>query len=351
MERNEIVQMLCELWGDQLDVKVSPDDDFFDVGGNSVLIVTTIAEARKRGLELSAWQFYEQSTPAAIADASHVRPAGADLDFSTVWEMGQVPSRNERQSTLVPLEQRGSGTPVFCFPWGTGNVRFMRRFMNGSRGSRPVYGLEAVGLWGRQHPVLSLPELASRFLRDIRTVQPRGPYLFVAACSGGQTAYEVACQLEEAGERVAVLAVVNGMAPGFPDLDPGWGLRELYEFRLAYLRNRFGVPDLFTDQERVLQELREAAFIDDETSASDVHWRQVVWAAGTFSLEHYVPGPYNGELTTFGLSENLGLKEADWSGLVADIDSYSFEYSRTLALLGDATFTATLAKKLAAFND
>ncbi|WP_330460671.1 thioesterase domain-containing protein [Streptomyces sp. NBC_00820] len=352
LDRDEIVQTVSEIWEELLDVDVDEDDDFFDLGGYSLLIVNVVTEARKRGLELSANDIYTHKTPAGLADALSAQAAPADgpadPDFSTVWESGLSPLGTEPSATLVRLAE-GTGTPVFTFHWGTGNVRFMGGLVDSFRGERPVYGLEMVGMWSRERPALSLVEMASRYLREIRTVQPEGPYLFVGPCAGGRIAYEIGRQLEERGEEVAVLAVVNTMPPGTTELDAAWGLRELYEFRLAALRERFGVPDLLTDTERLMRGMAEIAWLDEGVDPADLHWRQAVWAAGIFAQEHYEPRPYGGEVTVFQLAEHADRPEADWGRVAAATETHTYESQGTLPLLRDASFAQDLAKKLAAY--
>ncbi|MFG2375673.1 thioesterase domain-containing protein [Streptomyces sp. NPDC048504] len=352
-DRADIVQIISEIWEELLDVDVEEDDDFFDLGGYSLLIVNVVTEARKRGLELSSNDLYTHKTPAALAAALGT-PAGAreqvapaDPDFSTVWETGLGPLETEPTPTLVPLAPEGTGTPVFTFHWGTGNVRFMAGLVDSFRGERPAYGLEMVGMWGRERPALSLVEIATRYLREIRTVQPEGPYLFVGPCAGGRIAYEIARQLRDQGQEVAVLAVVNTMPPGSTELDPAWGLRELYDFRLASLRERFGVPDLLTDQERLMRGMVEIAWLDEHVDPADLHWRQAVWAAGIFAQEHYEPRPYDGEVTVFQLAEHADRPAADWGRVAAATETHTHESAGTLPLLRDPEFARALAKKLA----
>ncbi|WP_052425125.1 thioesterase domain-containing protein [Streptomyces fulvoviolaceus] len=357
LDRDEIVQIVSEIWEELLDVDVEDDDDFFDLGGYSLLIVNVVTEARKRGLELSSNDIYTHKTPAALADALSAAAAGAqadgpaDPDFSTVWETGLSPLETEPSPTLVPLAPEGTGTPVFCFHWGTGNVRFLADLVDSFRGERPAYGLEMVGMWSRERPALSLVEMASRYLREIRTVQPEGPYLFVGPCAGGRIAYEIARQLEEQGERVAVLAVVNTMPPGTTELDPAWGLRELYDFRLASLRERYEVPDLLTDQERLMRGMVEIAWLDEQVDPADLHWRQAVWAAGIFAQEHYEPRPYGDEVTVFQLAEHADRPAADWGRVAAATETHTYESAGTLPLLRDPAFAQVLAKKLASYEN
>lgn len=134
LERNDIEQILSEIWEDLLDVDVEPDDDFFELGGYSLLIVNVVTEARKRGLEMAANDIYTHKTPSAIASAlggsgtaANAVPAGADPDFSTVWETGLSPMRTAPSppwsrwppKAPAPRSSASTGVPATSGSWPT----------------------------------------------------------------------------------------------------------------------------------------------------------------------------------------------------------------------------------------
>jgi len=82
---------------------------------------------------------------------------------------------------------------------------------------RPVYGLQSQGLYGRATPHTNIQEMAAHYISEMRSVQPRGPYLLGGWCFGGLVAFEMAQQLHGMGERVDLLAMFN--APSTPDYD------------------------------------------------------------------------------------------------------------------------------------
>lgn len=359
-DRHSIEQALCSIWADLLAVDVTPGDDFFELGGYSLLIVDVVAQARTYGITMSPDDVFDHKTPAAIAAAlsreQTVRPATdnavePDPDFADVWATGLSPLDAGEQPALVPLAADGTGTPVFCFHWGAGNVRFMADAADRFRGGRPAYGFESIGLWSRERPPLSLVEVATRYLHEIRAVQPHGPYLLIGPCAGGRIAYEIARQLEQAGDTVAVLALVNSGPPGVTDLDPSWGLREFYNMRVASLRTWLGVPSLNTESDRVMRVMLEASKIDEGMKPEDLHWRQAVWAAGGFAQEHYEPRRYGGEAIVFQLAANADNEDFRWDKVIATTEVHTFEADDTLPLLADPVFAEILRKKLAAITD
>jgi thioesterase domain-containing protein len=76
-----------------------------------------------------------------------------------------------------------------------------------------VYGLQARGVYGTERPDHTIEAIATHCIESMRTVQPQGPYLVAGFSSGGVVAFEVAQQLAAAGQRVALLALLDTYAP------------------------------------------------------------------------------------------------------------------------------------------
>jgi thioesterase domain-containing protein len=95
---------------------------------------------------------------------------------------------------------------------------------------QPFYGLQAQGLDGQQARHSRIEEMATHYLSEIKTVQPEGPYFLGGYCFGGKVAFEMARQLKAAGEKVALLAVIDSYAPGYPKLRPWFDRRVKQRF-------------------------------------------------------------------------------------------------------------------------
>jgi thioesterase domain-containing protein len=74
---------------------------------------------------------------------------------------------------------------------------------------QPVYALRARGLDGKTPPHATIEAMASAYIREIKTVQPQAPYYLTGFSLGGKIAYEMACQLQEAGEEIALLTALD----------------------------------------------------------------------------------------------------------------------------------------------
>jgi len=113
-----------------------------------------------------------------------------------------------RFNPLVPVKS-GIGAPLFIVHGVAGVV--MELFPIGKlvRSQGPVYAIQARGLDGADAPFNSLTEMASYYAGSIREVQPRGPYILAGYSFGGVVAFEMAHQLSTAGEKVALLALLD----------------------------------------------------------------------------------------------------------------------------------------------
>jgi thioesterase domain-containing protein len=86
---------------------------------------------------------------------------------------------------------------------------------------RPFYGLQARGLYGDQAPHETFEDMARDYIKELRTIQPHGPYLLGGFSGGGITAYEMAQQLRAEGEETALLVMLDANLPGEPALTRG----------------------------------------------------------------------------------------------------------------------------------
>jgi hypothetical protein len=117
------------------------------------------------------------------------------------------------RSCVVPIQPMGSRRPFFGVPGHNGDVYCYVRFSGYLGTDQPFYALEPPGLDGQQPPLLRIEDIAARYVTDIRRVQPAGPYQLGGYCFGGAIAFEVARQLEEQGQEIALLALLEAACP------------------------------------------------------------------------------------------------------------------------------------------
>ncbi|MFI4931372.1 MAG: amino acid adenylation domain-containing protein, partial [Burkholderiales bacterium] len=184
------VQLLA-LWRQVLDNDgLGLHDNFFDSGGHSlkaVQLLTLVERVFGRRLPLAT--LIEAPTVAQLEQAM------GRADWVPPWR------------SLIALAVHGTRTPLYLVPGVGGNVLGFTLLAKLLDGERPVYGLQARGLDGVEQPLRSVAEMAEHHLREIRLVQPHGPYLVGGACTGGVIAFEIARRLHEQGERVELIVM------------------------------------------------------------------------------------------------------------------------------------------------
>jgi thioesterase domain-containing protein len=354
---DEISKEICELWSDLLDTDVDGDDDFFDVGGYSLLIVEIVAHARARGLDIEARDVFMSRTPRGVARRLRERSVvderhqlGTDPGFDEVWASSMMRGPDgDHRSCLVELAPGDSRLePLFVFHWGTGNVGYIAETVDEVAGGRSVYGLQSIGLSGRRRPDLAIEPMASTYLRAIREVQPQGTLRMLAPCAGGRVAIEIARQEATRGRVPALLTLVNVGVPGVTELDLGWGLRELYDFRLESLRHMTGTSSLTRAPEATLELLRSRGWIDASAGFDDIFWLQVVWAAGAFAQEHQEPRRIPGRIVVFDPTEDAGSPTTSWSELAQEVVRHEIPGATTLDVLRHVRFQQIFRELLSA---
>jgi hypothetical protein len=193
--------LIQQTWAELLGIDaVGPNDDFFEMGGYSLLAVSAVARLGQRlGRELPRHALFEAPTPAEMAELI------ADLDAEPRDDAGDGVTPFF-PTWVVPLQPRGAGRPVFVFPAGHNESVAMAieaRVADHVGREHPFWG------FGRADPGLDgaraggIPAMAAEYVAQMRAIQGRGPFLLYANCAGAPYAWDVARQLLGDGEAVA----------------------------------------------------------------------------------------------------------------------------------------------------
>ncbi|MET8981866.1 thioesterase domain-containing protein [Streptomyces sp. NPDC004539] len=344
----ETVQTLTAIWEELLDTEVGPDDDFFELGGFSLLAVDVVGAARRSGLAMRAEDLFEHRTVAGLAaalTAPAAPPPAPALTTADVWRTAASPWDRDAVTCLLPLAPEGRGEPFFCVHVGTGNVRFAEPVVDAWRAGRPFYGFEAPGYRGDVRPLHSLTEMADRYLLELRELQPHGPYFLGGLCQGGLVAYEMARRLRASGEEVRALVLVNPPSQ-LSLVDPGWGLDELLAYRLASLSSQFGLPQPL-DPAETLARIAPLHWYDDAVTPEDFPRLQVLWAAGMFAQEHFEILPYDGPVTAFGRAHARADLEVHWPRAAPRLDMTWYDATATYPIMRDPEVARRITALLA----
>ena len=193
--RHDLETRVCLLWSELLGLPdVGIDDDFFALGGTSVTVIQARARMeRELGLELPLRAIFE-------------RPTVADL-------LGRLDREPRRAAEPVVVRLRGGrpGRPPLIFLLG---VQLYQDVARRLAGEDPVVAMHVPfpHVPGRD-PFPTVETVATRYVGEIRRIQPHGPYRLAGLCFGGVVAFEAGRQLEAAGEPVSMVAVFDGRLP------------------------------------------------------------------------------------------------------------------------------------------
>ncbi len=204
--RDELEVQLTNIWEQVLGIQpIGIDDNFFELGGHSLLAVRLFVEIeREFGRNLPLAILFQHQTIAELAGV--LRQA----EWSAPW------------SSLVTIRAGGAKPPLFCVHPIGGNVLEYHTLANYLDQEQPVYGLQSQGLDGQHQPLRRVEEMASLYIKELRTIQPHGPYLLLGYSFGGLVTFEIAQQLAADGEQIALLAMLDCSAPHLPELRPSF---------------------------------------------------------------------------------------------------------------------------------
>jgi amino acid adenylation domain-containing protein len=235
--RNAVEVQMKQFWVELLGTSdFGIDDNFFDLGGHSILAVQLIDKIKQlfgRDLPLDAL-WYGRGTIRCLSQML------LDDSAEPIW------------SRPVAIKPDGEERPLFCLPVAGGHLFEYFHLSAFIDPKRPIYGLPSSGVDGKQPVHTSIEAMAAHSIKQMRQIQPVGPYLLMGYCSGGVIAYEMAVQLKARGEEVAFLGLIDSMAPSFrstfismlKDLVRGKDLRHIQERLYALFLNGIGLPQL-----------------------------------------------------------------------------------------------------------
>ena len=193
--RNFTEELLASIWCEVLGVDhVSPLDNFFDLGGHSILaarLLSRITAAFHQTLPLRA--LFLAPTMRQIAELLRQNAP------STAWP------------ALIPIQPDGLKPPLFCVAAPNVNALgfvFLARHL---RPDQPVYGLQRhdPGNPEKFYVAAEYESLAAASIDELTSVWPEGPCLLCGFCEGAHIAFEMARQLSAAGREVALLAMFD----------------------------------------------------------------------------------------------------------------------------------------------
>lgn len=200
----ETERTIADLWCDLLGMdSVGRNDNFFDLGGHSLLAVQfTNRLRRKTGQTLPLAAMLGQPTVANLA-------AIIDPDSRATGDADGLRAADAGEDGVIVIRKGGPDTPLFFIHDGLGETLLYRGLALRLDAARPVLGLEPLRTADGNYAHTRIDEMARHFVGRIRQAQPAGPYLLAGLCAGGVIAFEVARQLQDMGEQVAFVGIID----------------------------------------------------------------------------------------------------------------------------------------------
>ncbi len=304
--RSPLEEQLISVWQAVLEIPaVGIHDNFFELGGHSLIAVRLFALIEK--------QFGKRLPLATLFRAPTVAQLAAALENQSAAQ----------QTSLVPIQPEGSRPPFFCVHAVGGNVLEYYDLAKYLGSDQPFYGLQSRGLNG-EAPHTRIEDMAAHYIREMRNVQPAGPYLIGGRSLGGMIAYEMAYQLRAQGENVALLALLDSYPVGYQRLSPN---ADSAKARTRQFRKRVAAH---AANVRGLPAGEKLSYIIGKSKFGPVRVKSKVWRAiyrtyQTFgrdlprlfrdveqfnwlAAQSYRPQAYDGRVTLFWASKDLRAK-------------------------------------------
>lgn len=182
--RNDVEQKLVTIWEQAFRIQpIGIKDDFFSLGGNSLMATSMVAEIEKTfDKNLSQGIFFEASTIEELA---------------TIIVQEEIVSQS-----IVKINPNGKKTPLFIV---ANNGFLYQQMIDNLDTEQPVYIV--------QESLDKAPEMASRCIQKIRDIQSKGPYNLMGHSYEGLVTYEIARQLYAQNEKVAFLGLLDTPTP------------------------------------------------------------------------------------------------------------------------------------------
>ncbi|NEP14721.1 MAG: amino acid adenylation domain-containing protein [Symploca sp. SIO2C1] len=293
--RDQLERELTKIWEKVLGIQsIGIRDNFFDLGGNSLLAVSLIAKIQKtfdKNLSL-ATLFQEASTIEQLANILR----------QEAWFAPK--------SSIIPIQPSGSKNPFFFIH----SIRHCKKLAPYLGSDQPCYCLSIfrlMELYKQKIGHLQLGDIAEQFIKDIRTVKPNGPYLLGVYCGDSRIAFEIAQQLQAQGEKVGLLAFIDVIwEPRKLGLDFYW--HNFRQFGFSYLLYKVKKRIEFMKRKLILHTKTIRGKFYSRTSSPVPKYFQDVNLLNNYYqfVRDYIPQVYPGKITLFLCSEWLSRNPA-----------------------------------------
>jgi non-ribosomal peptide synthetase component F/thioesterase domain-containing protein len=184
---------LIEIWEDLLGIRpIGIADNFFDLGGHSLLASRLFNKIN------SLW--------------GKTLPLSTLFQAPTIERLAEILRRDgwsPPTTSLVAIRSGGARAPLYVISGIGGNVVRFQALTRYLDSDQPVYALQPPGLDGNLPYITNIEDMAAHYIREIRILQPQGPYHLAGYSFGGLVAFQMGCDLLKHGDRIGLLALLD----------------------------------------------------------------------------------------------------------------------------------------------
>ncbi len=350
---------LASIWSDVLQVNaVGVHDNFFELGGHSLLAVRLFAQIEKKlGKRLPLATLFQAPTVAQLAaviekgvqKTSTTAPWSSLVAINPIHRFAesanlgaqasclQMSAKREPSSRLkaaahcrqdvcapsirIAAHEIDPRPPFFCVHALGGNVLEYYDLARHLGADQPFYGLQSAGLDGSRPPHSRVEDMAAHYIKELREVQPHGPYFIGGRSLGGMVAFEMAQQLTGQGEAIGLLALLDTYPSGYAKLFRNEAtLRAALRRGLKRTKAHFANLRSLSVNEGLSYLARKARFAP--TKMKSQLWRRIyqsyenvgrplprmlkdIKEFNSLAIRDYAPKVYDGKVTLFWASADL----------------------------------------------
>lgn len=192
---------LAAIWEQILDIReINAAEDFFELGGDSLDVVSLVTAIHGEfGTEMTISDIYDNPTLRMQGDKLRLLQKQGNYGVNC-------------PNILALRKNSDEAKKLFFVHAGNGEITNYQTLCQLLNKDYSYYGVRY--LTNSTAPQnKTIPEIAGHYIEQLRTVQRRGPYYLCGWCIGGTIVFEMARQLEEAGEQVALVALINSIGP------------------------------------------------------------------------------------------------------------------------------------------
>ena len=288
---------LVNIWEHLLHTSpIGIEDNFFDLGGNSLLAMQLITQIEKQfGKEVELVALFQNPTIAHLAEL-------LDADV-----------KKESSAKIITMHEGSDGPPLYFIHPSGGSIHHYAELAKHMPEGQPFYGIQAQGMNDKDAIQKTIEEMASTYVNMILEKQPQGPYYLGSYSFGVVVVYEMAQQLRTLGHEIRALIQLD-QTPDIDDdihADEAEMLSKLFKryFKLDadYLRS-LGKEEMF---KFVFKKAKKAKIIPRFIKLKQFSHYILINQTQTQAWLRYKMLPYKGDMVLFRSEENKGFKPKD----------------------------------------